>query len=80
MTLTFVAWNLCVSRVSRRWRAEGIDAAFWLLHHFFDGHVREMLRVEHEPVILIQLREAKPRLVVRVEFLRVFQKRKQCRN
>ena len=80
MTLTFVAWNLCVSRVSLRWRAEGLDAAFWLLHHFFDGHVREMLRVEHEPVILIQLREAKPRLVVRVEFLRVFQKRKQCRN
>ena len=23
-----------MSRVSRRWRAEGIDTAFWLLHHF----------------------------------------------
>ncbi len=80
MTLTFVAWNLCVSRVSRRWRAEGIDAAFWLLHNFFNRHIGEMLRVEHEAVVLIELGEAQPRLVVRVEFLRVFQKRKQCRN
>ena len=51
-----------------------------LLHDFFDGHVGEMLRVEHEAVVLIQLREAQPRLVVRVEFLRVFQKRKKRRN
>ena len=32
-----------------------IDAAFWLLHHFFDGHVREVLRVEHEAVVLLLL-------------------------
>ena len=31
-----------------------IDAAFWLLHHFFDGHVREVLRVEHEAVVLVK--------------------------
>ena len=80
MTLTFVAWNLYVSRVSRRWRAEGIDAAFWLFHHFFDGHVREVLRVEHEAVVLVELGEAEARLVVRVEFLRVFQKRKKRRD
>ena len=41
-----------------------------LLHDFFDGHVGEMLRVEHEAVVLIQLREAETRLVVRVELLR----------
>ena len=69
-----------MSRVSRRWRAEGIDAAFWLLHHFFDGHVREMLRVEHEPVILIQLREAQPRLVMRIQLLRIFEEGEQRRN
>ena len=80
MTLTFVAWNLCVSRVSRRWRAEGIDAAFWLLHHFFDRHIGEMLRVEHEPVILIQLREAQPRLVMRIQLLRIFEEGEQRRN
>ena len=43
-----------------------IDAAFWLLHHFFDGHVREVLRVEHEAVVLVELGEAQPRLVVAV--------------
>ena len=44
-----------------------IDAAFWLLHHFFDGHVREVLRVEHEAVVLIELGEAEARLVVRIQ-------------
>ena len=39
-----------------------------------------MLRVKHEAVVLIELGEAQPRLVVRVEFLRVFQKRKQSRD
>ena len=69
-----------MSRVSRRWRAEGIDAAFWLLHHFFDGHVREVLRVEHEAVVLIQLREAEARLIVRVELLRILEERQERRN
>jgi hypothetical protein len=49
---------------------ESIDTAFWLLHHFFDGHVREVLRVEHEAVVLIQLREAQPRLGIRKPVLR----------
>ena len=75
MTLTLVAWNLYVSRVSRRWRAEGIDTAFWLLHHFFDGHVREVLRVEHEAVVLVELGEAEARLVVGVQLLRIFEER-----
>ena len=51
-----------------------------LLHDFFDGHVREVLRVEHEAVVLVELGEAEARLVVRVEFLRVFQKRKKRRD
>ena len=80
MTLTLVAWNLYVSRVSRRWRAEGIDTAFWLLHHFFDGHVREVLRVEHEAVVLVELGEAEARLIVRVELLRILEERQERRN
>ena len=40
-----------------------------LLHHFFDRHIREVLRVEHEAVVLVELGKAEARLVVRVEFL-----------
>ena len=51
-----------------------------LLHNLFDRHICEVLRVEHEPVILIQLREAQPRLVMRIQLLRIFEEGEQRRN
>ena len=51
-----------------------------LLHNFFDGHVREVLRVEHEAVVLVELGEAEARLVVRIQLLRIFEEREQRRD
>ena len=48
-----------------------------LLHDFLDGHIREVLAMKHEPMILIQLGEAEARLVVRVKLLRVLEERQE---
>ena len=51
-----------------------------LLHNFFDGHICEVLRMEHEAVVLIQLREAEARLIVRVKLLRILEEGEEGRD
>jgi len=51
-----------------------------LLHNFFDRHICEVLRMEHEAVVLIQLREAEARLIVRVKLLRILEEGEEGRR
>ena len=51
-----------------------------LLHNFFNRHIGEVLRVEHEAVVLVELGEAEARLVVRVELLRILEEGEEGRD